>query len=326
LLISHLVPPVDALKITNEYETMLVMNRSSILKHAIRSLLKKKMLYHNAVLSRILELRSSIRRKYHLENIGKPTFLVRVDEFPQFVDSSSNTSHFLEFHKILSKHEIPYLLSVTPFPSRKPLVKGFEEYREIDRVDLEILKELVHSGVEIAMHGIAHQTIDRYRYTEIVGVPGAELEQKILRGVKKLQSEGLETEIFIPPFNTFDLPSLRVLARHFKVICGGPESVLYVGLRFSPSFLSDTLYVPSYSPAYGRAREMLPFIEEVKSFKDYVIVPLALHWSWEAKNDFADIDGFCRAIKGETISWTSFVSDASEMTRKMESRLILPKK
>jgi hypothetical protein len=309
LLLRDLISNADNFIVTDEYSDSLRIKRKNVLTHLYCSLLKKKIPYHELVLSQVLHLRSIAKRALKVEGTGIPKFLVRVDDYPRWDKTSDE---FLQFHKIMHENEVPYLLGVTPFPSRNPLDTKYQDLEEIKNEDLKILAKLQNSGVEIAMHGVTHQTVSSIRHSEIVGVNKKVLENRLSKGIKKLQSNNLGTEIFIPPFNTFDLNSMEILSKYFKVICGGPESVLYVGLKLSPSFIDKTLYLPSYYPAYGTAEEILPFVEKVKKIQDYVIVPLTLHWSWEANSGFRQVEKLCQTLQGSTVSWRSFVAPAPE--------------
>ena len=288
---------------------MTILKRSNILKHILFSFLQRPILYHNKILSQIVDIRNSVKVQSDTTP-GKPTFLLRVDDFPRWDKTSDQ---FLSFHEILFKNEIPYLLGVTPFPSRNPFSTATQDDHAIESRDLDILKQITKCGAEIAMHGYSHQTINLHRKTEIVGLPAEQLESKILKGLEKLRLEGLPTDFFIPCFNSFDALSLRILRKYFKVICGGPESVLHIGLKFSPSYIDNTLYIPSYYPAYGKAKELLLFIENVKKIKENIIIPLTLHWAWEIENDFIDVHKLCNTIKGQTLSWQLYFLQSLEI-------------
>jgi hypothetical protein len=316
LLINDLTPTTNASKIFENYEKFLNMKRSNIFKHFIFSKINKRIPYHNQVLLRILKIRTSVKKEFQVSSLEKPMFLVRVDDFPRW---DRNTAEFMQFHKILAENEIPYLLGVIPFPSLNPLVSGFQENHVIEDSDIDVLRQITKQGVEVAMHGVTHQTTNSTRPSEIVGVKKEELEEKIKKGKNKLDSEKLQTDFFIPPFNTFDIPSIEIISKYFKVICGGPESVLYVGLRISPSYLRDTLYIPSYYPSYGRTEEILPFINNVKNIGDGVVIPLTLHWAWEAKSKFINLEKFCKAIHGQTLSWNCFTSKALDRASQIKS-------
>jgi len=309
LLLTDLTSLNDLRSVLDRYKRMLVLGRSNIVKHIASSFLKRRIDYHNRVLARIVEIRSMIKQEFNLYREGEPVFLVRVDDFP---DWNIETKRFPEFHKILSEKDIPYLLGVTPFPSRTPLNPKTRDNETIGEEELEVLRQVSVSAVQIAMHGVTHQTRSTYRPTEIIGLSPEDLERKLLRGLEKLREEGFKTEIFIPPFNSFDLRSVNILMKYFRVICGGPESVLRVGLRLSPCFLDGVLYVPSYFPAYGRAEEILRFVENAKAIKEPLFVPLTLHWNWEVRNDFADVEKLCNAIQGRVIPWGYLVQNLNK--------------
>ncbi len=324
ILLGDLISPNDLYNVSCLYKGMLDLRRASILKHTISSFLKKGIDYHSRVLTRIVEIRSLIKKEFDLDREGEPVFLVRVDEFPR---RDIGSKKFLEFHKILSRKNVPYLLGVIPcpsktYPSKSLFVPRSWNYGTIGEKDVEILKQLSNSTVEIAMHGITHQTKNTIRKTEIVGLNHKNLEKRLQKGLEKLQIEGFETELFIPPFNSFDLYSMESLRKYFKVVCGGPESVLYVDLRLSPCFLNGTLYVPSYYPAYGRAEEILRFVENVKKIKEFLFVPLTLHWTWEMSNNFVSVRKLCRVIQGRVVQWRSLYKRAHNFGSKAKLALV----
>jgi hypothetical protein len=305
LLLRDLVPNDYIPAISHRYQKMLDLQRASIIRHIFSRFSGKRINYHCRVLDRIIEIRSVIRKEFNLGNKGEPKFLVRIDDFPRW---DMDSSKFKQFHEILSKSGIPYLLGVIPYPSKDPLNPRFQDYKEIGKDDLKVLEQLSASEVEFGMHGITHQTTSTIRNTEIVGLDHETLELKLSKGLEKLQNEVSKVDVFIPAFNSFDLYSMKIISKYFKVICGGPESVLYVGLKLSPSFLNGILYVPSYYPVYGRAREMLNFIENVRKIQEPLIVPLTLHWRWEAENGFTDVGQLCKVISGQVVPWRTLYS------------------
>jgi hypothetical protein len=257
------------------------------------------------VLEAIVNIRKEIKKDFNVRTNSSPVFLVRVDDFPRW---DLLTKDFLRFHEVLLKHDIPYLLGVIPFRSQNPLMPSNKSFRKLRPADLDILSNLKLSGVNIAMHGVTHQTVRSFRKSEIIGVSKSILEKRITAGLKELNSHGIQTDIFIPPFNSFDLASAEILCKYFKIICGGPESVPLIGLKTAPSFIGDTLYMPSYYPAYGRSKQIIPFVERVKQLDEFVVVPITLHWAWESNNAFSALGDFCKSISGRVISWTDYRS------------------
>jgi hypothetical protein len=300
LLLRDLISPIELCSIQDQYKGMLILKRKNIITHITYSFLKRGIDYHNRVLARIVKIRSMIKKEFNLNTEGEPAFLVRVDDFP---DPNIDAERFLTFHEILAEKNIPYLLGVTPFPSRAPLNPKNSDFGSIEGHELEILKQVSISKVEVAMHGVTHQTRSANRPTEIVGLNAENLESNLLRGLEELRTDGYKADVFIPPFNSLDLSSIKVLRKYFRVVCGGPESVLHVGLRLSPSFLNGVLYLPSYFPAYGRAREVLGFVQNLKTIREPVFVPLTLHWGWEVRDNFADVEKLCTVVQGRVLPW-----------------------
>jgi peptidoglycan/xylan/chitin deacetylase (PgdA/CDA1 family) len=121
-------------------------------------------------------------------------------------------------------------------------------------------------GVEVALHGYSHQTVRRKigsrflepfgRYhSEFIGVDEATQEKKIRAGRDLLERQlGIRAAVFVPPWNGYDLTTLRVLARcGFTAISAarrGPVD-LASPLRFLPS----TSDLWELKDAVGVARE-----------------------------------------------------------------------
>jgi hypothetical protein len=118
LLLRDLISNTNNLTVTNEFSDYLRIKRKNILTHLYCSLLKRNIPYHELVLSQVLHLRSTAKRIFNVEGTGIPKFLVRVDDYPRWDISSDK---FLKFHRIMYENQVPYLIGVTPFPSRNPL-------------------------------------------------------------------------------------------------------------------------------------------------------------------------------------------------------------
>lgn len=236
--------------------------------------------------------------------------LLRVDDFPAWDESCTSfirSDEFMRFHEILSRHDIPYLLGVTPQPSYHILNPDNEELRYLTTEEYGILKKVLEEKGEIALHGLTHQTIHPDRHTEYIGLRARRIEENILTGLSLLERGlGIRTSFFIPPFNRIDKANVKVLARFFKVICGGPESIRYLGHRSMGSNLKGATYVPSHYPFYGRAHEILPHLKRISREE---MVSVTLHWEWELRRGFAEVDELCRAIKEDVVSWRSLIDE-----------------
>lgn len=249
------------------------------------------------LISKVLDIRSIILNSLGARLKGKVRFLVRVDDFPRW---DVNSELFKDFHEIFSNYEIPYLLGVTPCICKKPTDPRCSETRTLSFDERKFLKKIISDGVEVALHGYTHRTTRTRKPIEFNGLNLKEMRSIIELGFKEL---GYTTSFLIPPFNRFDLGLIRIFEQYFEIICGGPESIETVGPRISPSFLGKCLYVCSLPPAYGKASDILPWIDKVESIHENIMVPLTLHWRWELSDDFYGVKCLCKKIRGKTIRW-----------------------
>lgn len=263
---------------------------------------------YSSILKRIKDLRNSIRESLGVKReSGEIRFILRVDDFPRWDIPSKE---FISFHRILSRHRIPYLLGITPSISLDPLNPQSRKYRPLSDEEETILKEITADGVEFALHGLTHQTRTRRGpRSELIGLSDEELEGNIQRGLNELSKIYPLPPIifFIPPFNTLNLNNCQVLARYFLGICAGREAIPYVGFRITPSFLCGILYIPSYEPVYGYAGEILEYLEAILPLKENIIVPITLHWSWELEDRFSALESLAEKIRGRTLRWNSLI-------------------
>lgn len=266
----------------------------------------KTTLRHELVLSRLRERFFRSQRTPAERSLAAP-FLLRVDDFPQ---PEYSLQQFRRFHEIPARYGIRYLLGVTPFLHATPMAPGDGLGSGLDPEEVRVLQRIAQEA-DFALHGFSHRTIDIDPPSELAGLSCEALEDLIHKSLEVFRSLDIECSVFIPPFNTVPLEQVSVLARHFKILCGGPESLHYLGFRLSPSLLDGLVYLPSYPPAYAHAREVLEFVRQLK-FEDVpVIVPLTLHWAWEVEDDFHSVDRLCAEIASRTVSVRDLLSDPS---------------
>ncbi|OGS06492.1 MAG: hypothetical protein A2270_07345 [Elusimicrobia bacterium RIFOXYA12_FULL_51_18] len=261
--------------------------------------------YHIKVVQRNLRIRDFVRKRLCISGqqvCANPVFILRVDDFPRWDIPSRD---YRIFHNILKEWSIPYLLGVTPKLCEFPLDPDCCNFRSLNEDESAILNEVAESGAEFAVHGCTHKTIAALRHSEIVGIGPLALNRLIQMALFEFDKAGLVTNYFIPPFNSIDSQSFAELSKYFKVICGGPESIPEMGLTISPVIVNDTIFMPSYRPAYGRAFEVARFVEEISNLAEPVIVPLTLHWAWERDNNFVDVKRLCSLLSGKVATWSS---------------------
>ena len=195
-------------------------------------------LSHFSVIRTQQRVRGAVRALLGLQGPDIPSrFLLRVDDFPT---GRSRSEHFSRFHDIAAQYGVPYLLGVTPFLDRP------NGPAELTIDEIELLQRCTREGAEIALHGFTHRSRYRNYASELASVPASVLGREIDRAVELLRSNGLTPIGFIAPFNSFDPWTIEAVAERFPIVCGGPESVSSIGYRAGPSFLGQTLYVPSY--------------------------------------------------------------------------------
>jgi len=240
---------------------------------------------------------------------GEPLFLVRVDDFPRW---DQETTLYPRFHRLLAEREIPYLLGVTPFLVEQPADRHSRNYRRLSDYERGLLSTLSQEGVEIALHGFTHQTRYPRPRSELLRMSDQRLAQQIEEGLRELGEIGLSAEAFIPPFNAFSRQAARVLARYFRVLCGGPESVKFVGFRLAPSCLEGMFYLPSYPPAYGPSSVLCEFVTSLLEQPLSWPVPLTIHWAWEVGNEFEGIRRLAALVEGKVRRWSEWIQELSQ--------------
>jgi hypothetical protein len=244
---------------------------------------------------------------------GLPRALVRVDEFPHAdaFDSTGRfgTEAFKRFHAVLAEAGVPYLLAVTPRVSREYLDPGEKEWRPLGDGEIAKLEELRSDGVVFGLHGLDHRTrhLSPRRHSELCGLGAGDAAERIDLARSTLLDAGVETPVFVPPFNRFDASQYTLLAERFDVVCGGPESVRLLGFRPAPVWDRDAVYLPSYAPLYGRAAEVVPGIERMIEGEEALWAPVTLHWGWELEDEFAGLRRLCEVLRGCATDWRRFL-------------------
>lgn len=241
---------------------------------------------------------------------GAPRLLVRVDEFPYYgayADPDGWASTFTVFHADAMRGT-PYLLAVLPRVAREPLDPRGTEARPLTETERAALRRAGEDGVAFGLHGYDHRTRRRSEraHSELAGLRGDDLTAFLDRGLEALSQLDLEPRTFVPPYNRFDARQYLALSERFDVVTGGPESVRRVGWHRSPQWRADAVYLPAHPPLYGRAAEMIATIETLAERRWALWVPVVLHLSWEAADEWQGLMRWVDRVGRYAVPWESF--------------------
>lgn len=245
-----------------------------------------------------------------------PRFLVRVDEFPHaraLDDARFDADAYERFHRVLADAGVSYLVAALPRVSREPYDPDATGGRPIDADELALLGRIGAEGAAVGVHGYDHRTRHPRprRHSELLGLTPQEVDERLAAAEELLADIELRPRVFVPPFNRFSASQYPVLARCYDIVCGGPESVLEVGLQATPQWRDGAIYLPAYPPLYGRAAEIRPLVENMLEHDAGVWAPIVLHWGWELEDDYAALERLAESIGSHSATWTSFWEEAT---------------
>ncbi len=247
---------------------------------------------------------------------GPPRVLIRVDEFPHYnVVAGPNrygTAAFRRFHERMAAAAVPYLIAALPSLAADPLDPRAERGRTLDDSERETLRELAAEGsTAFALHGYDHRTrhkSPRLR-SELTGLGAEDLRALLDRGLAVLAELGISPRVFVPPYNTFSAGQYEALAERFDVVCGGPETVLRMGLHPPGQWRGDAVYLPSYEPLYGRAVSVRKAVERLAERSSPLWAPVTLHWEWESQDDYRALDALLETVAPYARPWSDLLSE-----------------
>lgn len=156
---------------------------------------------------------------------------------------------FLEYKTLFDKFGIKPLLGIIPDNKDNKL--------KIEDDDLnfwEMIRQLQQDGWAIAQHGYQHVfcsyvegILTRRRLSEFAGLSYEEQVDKIIKGKKILEENGVSTDIFMAPGHSFDAVTLRALKDcGFHYVTDGFSSLpyMYCGIKFIPCRLVSPIPLP----------------------------------------------------------------------------------
>jgi Uncharacterized protein conserved in bacteria (DUF2334) len=250
---------------------------------------------------------------------GPPRFLVRVDEFP-YATSFDEPEHYgvepsERFHAVLAEAGVPYLMAIVPQLVHQPLDPAATGGRALSPAERDLIARMAGDRVTFAAHGLTHRTRDALprRHSELLGLTAAQTRDLADRSLELLGALDLRPRVFVPPFNRLARVQYDALSSRFDVICGGPETVAFLGAQPTPRWLGDAVYCPSYAPLYGRAGEILPEARRLIAERPGTCVPVTLHLAWELDDGLEDMRRLVDVLAPYTIAWEELLAtvDAS---------------
>jgi hypothetical protein len=149
--------------------------------------------------------------------------------------------------------DLPLVVGVTPYMARN--IHDIKDHKfyclEESEKCLSLLRHGLGIGWQLALHGLTHQRAVENLNTEFAGQPYEVQLAKVGKGLSILQRcfPGTRTELFIPPWNSFDKLTIECIARMgFKILCGGDDispSIDGSGIPIVPSYLSIKQFIDS---------------------------------------------------------------------------------
>src|SRR3989338_3119721 len=165
------------------------------------------------------------------------------------ISPTMDWSRFNLFLELFNKYELCPLLGVIPDNQYDSLL--------IDPPNpkfWKLMRELKTKGWRISQHCYQHTIITKNsgilglnQRSEFAGLSFNEQYRRILAGKKILATEGLETDIWMSPFHSYDAVTLRALKQaDFKFVSDGQSIRSYQisGLRMIPCQMESPRLIP----------------------------------------------------------------------------------
>jgi hypothetical protein len=235
-------------------------------------------------------------------------YLLRIDDFPAWTENMDQfvpAADFEIFHDVLRSHEIPYMIGVTPQPALSPLDPADTRTRQLSSQECRLLQRISREGATIGLHGVTHHTRQARQHSEFAEIDDGFFQDLVQYADLELQRLiGIRAEVFVPPFNRITLRQLDILSGRFRAICGGPESCPALGAPIIREIGNGARYIPSVSPYYGRAHEILPHV----STERQECLCITLHWEWERRRGYEELESLCGILAGHVAGWGALLA------------------
>lgn len=155
-----------------------------------------------------------------------------------------------EIFGIFQSQKVPLTVGVTPLmvsDVHDPDCETFADFRD-DNVRVDLLREGLDAGWELALHGLTHRRSAVRESTEFASFSRRLQSERMQEGKERLQScfPGAPLRVFIPPWNNYDHVTIRATASSgFSVLCAGAvaQPTVRAGVRIIPSALTVTEFL-----------------------------------------------------------------------------------
>lgn len=187
-----------------------------------------------------------------------------------------------EIEAALVEFQIKPILAVVP-DNQDPMLKIEPAAENF----WERVRQWQSRGWTIGLHGFQHKYIGEHRgivtpkkKTEFAGVPASEQEEKLRRGVKIFEREGIKAGVWIAPNNSFDAATVVLLPRFgIRIISDGffrfpfvdGQKIFWVPQQlfcFRPA--PPGVWTVCYHHNHWTASQLNQFREDLLRFRDHL--------------------------------------------------------
>ena len=195
----------------------------------------------------------------------------RLDDF----SAVSSTDMEVRVIELFREHRAAVTFGVIPFVCAQDIADPSEQrLLPLPAHKAEILRAGVAAGtVDIALHGYSHQTVWAHSRTEFEGLAYDDQLEKLTRGKEALDKvSGGPIRIFIPPWNSYDLNTVRALDQlEINVVSAGwnGAAATQTNLRFLPA-TTDLMHLHNAVAAARRSPDKQPIIVALFHLYDFV--------------------------------------------------------
>ena len=218
------------------------------------------------------------------------TIIFRFDDFGLYGNEISDS-----VCDLFKKFNTKICLGVVPFR-----ISDGEDTLTIDNQQIEYLRKGIKENIfEPALHGFAHynNTSSNYRKSEFYSLP-IKIQYYLINKADNYLSNkiGYKIEVFIPPWNSFDINTIKVLEKKdFKLLSSSLDSDSLFIYNGSILFLPHTCTINKFIKMFGdinfKQDNLIVVLFHPYDFKEYGDKRGKLHLS--------DLEYLLRAIKLE---------------------------